>query len=63
MARRKLEDRNIRKLAKGANGSYHVTLPIEIIRGLTWKKSQKLIVEVDERRKRVIIKDWPAKKK
>ncbi len=62
MARRKLEDRNIRKLAKGANGSYHLTLPIEAIRGLGWKKSQKLTVEVDERRERVVIKDWKKKK-
>ncbi len=62
MARRKLEDRSIRKLAKGTNGSYHITLPIEVIRGLGWKKSQKLIVEVDERRERIIIKDWKKKK-
>jgi len=61
MARRKLGDRNIRKLAKGANGSYHVTLPIEVIRDLNWKKSQKLVVEVDKRRKKVIIKDWKKK--
>jgi len=66
MARRKLEDRNIRKLAKGANGSYHLTLPIEAIRSLGWRKSQKLIVEVDEQQQqeRVIIKDWtPCSKK
>ncbi len=64
MARRKLEDRNIRKLAKGANGSYHVTLPIEAVRDLGWRKSQKLVVDVDKRRKRIIIKDWvPGKKK
>ncbi len=62
MARRKLEDRNTRKLAKGANGSYHVTLPIEAVRDLGWRKSQKLIVEVDERRERIVIKDWKKKK-
>ncbi len=57
MARRKLEDRNIRKLSK--NGpTYFVTLPIEEVRKLGWKKSQKLVVELDKRRKRLIIKDW-----
>ncbi len=57
MARRKLEDRDIRKLAK--NGpTYFVTLPIESIRELGWKKKQKLVVELDKRRKRIVIKDW-----
>ena len=57
MARLKLEDRNIRKLSKGGN-SYYVTLPIEAIRKLGWKKTQKLVVEIDERRERIVIKDW-----
>ncbi|MCK4918269.1 MAG: hypothetical protein KAS02_00570 [Candidatus Pacebacteria bacterium] len=57
MARRKLEDRNIRKLSK--NGpTYFVTLPIEVIRGLGWQKFQKLEVEVDDKKERIIIKDW-----
>ncbi len=58
MSRQKLEDRNIRKLAKGKNGSYSITLPIEAIRNLEWQKSQKLVVEIDKRRKRLVIKDW-----
>ena len=57
MERRKLEDRNIRKLAKSKT-SYHVTIPIEAIRALRWRKSQKLVVEIDLRRKRLIVKDW-----
>ncbi|OGD67258.1 hypothetical protein A2442_00605 [Candidatus Campbellbacteria bacterium RIFOXYC2_FULL_35_25] len=57
MARRKLEDRNIRKLAK--NGpTYFVTLPIEGIRDLGWIKSQKLVVNVDKKNKKIVIKDW-----
>lgn len=58
MARRKLEDRNIRKLAKGKSGSYSITLPIEAIRDLDWQKSQKLVVEIDKRHSRLVIKDW-----
>ncbi len=57
MARRNLRDRNIRKLSKGST-SYYITLPIEEIRNLGWKKSQKLVVELDKRRKRLVIKDW-----
>jgi len=57
MARRKIGERNIRKLAKGAT-SYYLTLPIEAIRELGWKKSQKLVVEVDERRDELVIRDW-----
>ena len=57
MARRRINERNIRKLAKSKT-SYLVTLPIEAVRDLGWKKSQKLIVEADKRRGRIIIKDW-----
>ena len=57
MSRRKLEDRNVRKLGKGAT-SYFVTLPIEAIRELGWRKSQKVVVEVDHRHQELIIKDW-----
>jgi len=59
MARKKLEDRNIRKLSKvGNNKTYAVTLPIESIRKLGWQEKQKLIVEADYKNKRFIIKDW-----
>ncbi len=64
MSRKKLEERNIRKLTKTGGTTYYVTLPIESIRELGWQKSQKLIVEVDKRRDRIVIKDWiPGKKK
>ncbi len=59
MARRKLEQKNIRKLTKiGAGRSYGVTLPISFIRELKWKEHQKLVVELDKRRKSIKIKDW-----
>lgn len=45
MARRELEDRNIRKLQRVGGGSYAVTIPIELIRDLKWREKQKVVVE------------------
>lgn len=56
MARRKLEDRSIRKLNKQTNGSYVVTLPIEVVRELKWKDKQKLVVRRNG--KKIVIEDW-----
>tara|TARA_B100000745_G_scaffold268202_1_gene194161 strand:- start:2083 stop:2268 length:186 start_codon:yes stop_codon:yes gene_type:complete len=59
MARRELEKRHIRALTKIAGGaSYSVTLPIDAVRKFKWRDRQKLVVEVDEKRKRLVIKDW-----
>jgi len=60
MARRKLNERNIRKLTKMGRGkSYGITLPISAIRDLGWKERQKLVVT--QRGKRLIIEDWKRK--
>ena len=62
MSRRKMEDRNIRKLSRvGGGTSYSITLPIETIRDFGWKEKQKLVVEADKKGKRIIIKDWVKK--
>jgi len=59
MARRKINDANIRSLTKISNGkSYVITLPINIIRKWRWKNHQKLQLKIDERKKRIIIEDW-----
>ena len=59
MSRRKLENENVRKLSRVGNGkTYTITLPIEGIRKLNWQKKQKVVVEVDYKRKRFVIKDW-----
>ncbi len=56
MAIRKAEEKNIRKLCKIGKQSVGLTLPIEDVRELGWRKKQKLVV------KRVhggfMIKDW-----
>jgi len=55
--RRKLEERNIRKITKMAGGSsYGVTLPIEMVRKLKWKEHQKVVVTL--RGKKLSIEDW-----
>jgi len=53
--RRKLVDKNIRKILKNGD-SYAVTIPIEMIRELKWKEKQKVVVK--KRGKRIIIVDW-----
>ncbi|HET8581177.1 MAG TPA: AbrB/MazE/SpoVT family DNA-binding domain-containing protein [Candidatus Paceibacterota bacterium] len=55
MTRRKLADRDVRKVSvRGA--SYSVTLPIEEIRKLRWRAGQK--VTITRRGSELIIKDW-----
>jgi len=59
MPRRKIEDKNVRSLVKTSGGkSYGITLPIDAIRKFRWKNRQKLQLTIDERGKRIIIKDW-----
>ena len=56
MARRKLEERNTRKIQKDARGSVRITLPIEIIRELKWRDGQKVVAK--KRGKGIFIEDW-----
>ena len=56
MSVRKMEDKNIRKLAKIGKQSIGLTLPIEIVRELKWKERQKVVVK--KIRGGVVIKDW-----
>ena len=56
MARRKLSDKHIRKLARIGNKSIGLTLPIEIVRELKWREKQKVVVK--KRGKGILITDW-----
>ena len=40
--RRKIEDRNVRKISK-RGGSYSVTIPVEMMRELKWREKQKIV--------------------
>lgn len=56
MARRSLEERNIRKLNRVGRGrTISVTLPIELIRELGWREKQKIVVK--KRGQGLIIED------
>lgn len=57
MSRRKLSERFTRKLGKTGSGrSVGVTLPIELVRKLKWRRGQKVVVR--QRGKDLIISDW-----
>lgn len=57
MARRTLQDKNIRKLTRiGGGKSISVTIPIDFIRELRWRERQKVVVS--KRGKEIVIKDW-----
>ena len=46
-----------RKLTVTGNGkTYYLTLPLEIIRELKWRKGEKKIVMLEN--KRIVIEDW-----
>ena len=53
---RKMEDKNIRKLAKIGKQSIGLTLPIEMIRDLGWREKQKVVVK--KIHGGVEIRDW-----
>lgn len=55
MSRKKLADRKIRKLFKRGN-SIAITLPIEIVRKLKLRKTQKMVVK--SRGNVITIRDW-----
>jgi len=58
MSGRKIEQRNIRKITKIGKKSFAVTLPVEIVRDWRWKEKQKVVLEIDNKKKIIKIKDW-----
>jgi len=54
--RRKLENKNVRKLSRIGDHSIGLTLPIDIVRALRWREKQKVVVK--KRGKKIIIEDW-----
>lgn len=53
--RRKIEDRNIRKISK-RGGSYSVTIPVEMMRELKWREKQKVVFKISRDGLRIV--DW-----
>jgi len=56
MPRQKIVNRNIRKINKSGNGSYTVTIPMEMVKELGWREKQKVVFE--KRGEVLKIKDW-----
>ncbi|MBU4480437.1 AbrB/MazE/SpoVT family DNA-binding domain-containing protein [Patescibacteria group bacterium] len=57
MARRKLEEKNIRKLTRmGGGRSLGLTLPIEMMKEFGWKERQK--IKVRKSGSKIILEDW-----
>ena len=56
MTRRKLENKNIRKLTKTGGNSISLILPIDMIRKLGWRSKQKVVVK--QVGSKLVITDW-----
>ena len=52
------KDETIRKVTKIGKNSYAITLPVAIMRKFNWREKQKLRLEVNEKSKTIIIRDW-----
>lgn len=57
--RRKLSERNIRKLTRLGGHSLGLTIPIEFVRKLKWRERQKVVVTM--RGKKLTVQDWPVR--
>ncbi|MFH1979059.1 MAG: hypothetical protein ABII97_01580 [Patescibacteria group bacterium] len=55
MLKRENEKENIRKI-QFSNGSYLVSLPIDVVRLLQWQERQKVVIKKSG--KKIIIEDW-----
>ena len=56
MARRPSHKKHIRNIQR-SGGSYHISIPIDIIRKLSWRERQKVVVRAFGKGK-IVIKDW-----
>jgi len=56
MTRRKMRNRNIRKITRIGDSSLGVTLPVEFLKELKWREKQKVVIK--KRGKNLIISDW-----
>lgn len=56
MSRRKLKEKNIRKLTRVGGTSLSITIPVEFIKEFGWRERQKVVVKKSG--KKLIISDW-----
>ena len=57
MARKPLSDRFKRTLTQVGGKSLCITIPIEYLEELSWKKGQEFMVRLNKRNKRIIIEE------
>jgi hypothetical protein len=60
MARRKIEEQNVRKLTHIGRNSIGITFPIEVVRELGWRERQR--VKVTRIKGGLMIRDYRSKK-
>lgn len=58
---KKSNEKNIRKITKIGGHSYAVSIPISVMREWRWKERQKVVLEIDSKKKVIKIKDWKKK--
>ena len=51
-------DKIIRKITKVGGHSYAVILPMEVVKKWGWQERQKVVLDVDAKKKVIKIKDW-----
>ena len=58
MPRRKLEEKNVRKLTRSgrAGASLGLTIPKELVTALGWRERQKVVVKKSG--KKLVVEDW-----
>jgi len=54
---KKSTEKNIRKITKIGKYSYAVSIPISVIRAWKWQERQKVILETDNKKKIIKIKE------
>lgn len=52
----------VMKIGRVSTHSYCIILPKEVIKKFKWKERQKLIIQVNETKHELRIKDWQKKK-
>lgn len=56
MGARKVGEQQIRNLTTNSTGTYSVSVPINLIQELRWRRGQRLVVT--KQGKKLIIQDW-----
>lgn len=56
MGARKVSEQQIRNLTTNSTGTYSISLPLQLIHDLGWRRGQRLVVT--KQGKKIVIQDW-----